>query len=143
MRVYQERIVYVFAYDLILIRIYIIYVVCNENSFSLPSLRRLRNPKIFVMRLLLTLHKMIVKVAIFFWKHKWIRNDVKWTFSMNFLHSKNILCKFVLAGNFKRVWKMIDFLIFIQSFINIWLWWSVDPHHVPVMTLCVVKSSCF
>lgn len=86
-RINQKRVVYVFTYDLIFIRINVIYVISDENSFSLSTLGWLWDPKIFVMRFLLTLHEMIVKVAILFWKHKWIRNDVKRTFSMNFLHS--------------------------------------------------------
>lgn len=134
---------YVFTNHLIFIRINIIYVISDKYAFALSSLGWFRNPNVFVGWFSLLLHKMVVKIWIFFRQDIGVRNDVKRSFAVNFLHSENVLRKFVLPCNFKRIWEMVDLLKLIQTFINIRFWRSIDPHHVPIMTFSIVKPSCF
>ena len=143
MRIDQKRILNVSAHDDIFIRINVIYVVCDVNSFSLSTLGRFDDPNIFMMVLLLRLHVLIIKIFKLIRQNVGIWDNVKRSFSMQLLHFKYVFSELVFSCNLIRARKMIDLLKFIQSFVNLWFAWSIDPHHIPIMAFSIVESSCF
>ena len=62
---------------------------------------------------------------------------------MNVLHIKDVFSQFVFPSDFIRTGKVVNFLVLVETFIDLWLTGGIDPHHVPVMALGVMEPSCF
>ena len=65
-------------------------------------------------------------------------------FSSKFLlHFDIIETQSIFPCNLIRVWKMIDSLVFIQSFIKIRLTAATGPEEVPFVRFCIFEIVCF
>ena len=62
-----------------------------------------------------------VKITEFIWQDICIRYKVKILFTKAFLHANHVIAESILAGNFIRLRVMINFLVFIKTFIDIGL----------------------
>jgi len=53
------------------------------------------------------------------------------------LHLYYIVTQSIFSGKFIRLWKMVNSLVFIQSFVLVKLETLTRPQNVPVMCLCL------
>lgn len=60
-----------------------------------------------------------VKVGEFVRQVIGVRNDVESLFSVFFLHFNDIGTKSILSGKLETIGKVIDFLVIIQTFIDV------------------------
>ena len=63
--------------------------------------------------------KVRVKVCEFVRQIISIWNNIKFFFSKLFLHFDYVTTKSVFAREFKTVWEMVDFLVFIEVIVNV------------------------
>ena len=111
-------------------------VIYNKNSFSLARILRFNDPLIYVLDLkiavlgswavnlilfLSQLVEMAIKISKFIRQIVCIRDDIKFFFAIFFLQSDNVWAKAILSSQFIAIWKMVNFLVFIETFIDILL----------------------
>jgi len=117
MSIDQERISNVLTNNRCLIYIYIINVVHKIDSSSLASIGWLHNPDILLAFMLLQFLVVIVEVTKLIWQNVGIRAEIKGRLSKSFLHTHNIEAKSIFTSDLITLWKMVDFLILIKTFI--------------------------
>lgn len=83
--------------------------------------------------MLLELLVMLIEFTEFIRKNIGIRNKVKVLFTVSFLHPYNIEAKPILPGNLVTLRKMIDFLILVQSFVQVAFAARRAPKDVPLV----------
>ena len=85
----------------------------------------------------------IQKISIFIRQYISIRHKIK-MFSAEFLlHFDIIEAQSILPCDLVGVWKMIDSLVFIQSFIKIRLTAATGPEEIPFVRFSVFEVVCF
>jgi len=60
-----------------------------------------------------------------------------------FLHSYKVEAESILSCDFMALWKVIDFLIFVEALVQVALAAAGAPEDVPLMALGRSESSCF
>lgn len=86
---------------------------------------------------------MIIEVTELIWKDVSIRNEIKSSFTVTFLHSDDIETKTIFASDLMTLRKMVNFLVLIKTFILIRFARARTPQKIPLMRLSVWKSMSF
>lgn len=86
---------------------------------------------------------MFLKFLKFFRQIICIRYNINSFFSKNFLHIFYVCAHPILSSKFITIWKMIDFLIFVQCIIKRRLIGCATPEYIPIVILCLLKIVLF
>lgn len=125
-------------------------VVYYEDTFALARVLWLDDPLIYIfigwgaltVYLILLLTKLVevaVKVGEFVRQVIGVRNDVESLFSVFFLHFNDIGTKSILSGKLKTIGKVIDFLVIIQTFIDVLFIGLTWPEEIPIVCLSLLE----
>lgn len=100
------------------------------------------NPEVLLSYLRIWM-KMRIKVCKFIWKNIGVRNYIKIMLSIFLLQFYNVETKTIFSWEFITTWKMIDLLMFTQTFKNISFSTIIGPHHIPIMSFSLFKPIGF
>ena len=117
-----------------LVNVYIVYVVYEIDSLALTAVSRLYDPDILLAFVLFQLLIMIVKVTELIGQNVCVRRKVKSMSTKLFLHSNDVEAHPVFAGNLVGLWKFVDLLILVQTFILVRFAAPTGPQKIPFVT---------
>ena len=143
MAIYQKRVGDVFWDDGEIVYIDFSDIVNDVDSTSSWHVSWFYDPEIALRVWLLLLLEMIIEVTEFIRNDVGVGEEIKVLLSKLLLHFIDIWSQFVFSGYFKTLWKVVDFLKFIESFVEVRFAWATTPEYVPLMWLCVGKVVCF
>ena len=127
----EQRVGHVPRNDAELVHVEVVDIIDNVNSSTSARVAWLHNPDISARVRLLQLMIVIQQVSIFIGQYISVRYEIK-VFSSEFLlHLDVIETQSVLPRHLVGVWKMIDPLVFIKTFIKIRLTAATGPEEIP------------
>ena len=74
------------------------------------------------------------------WQHEGRRNEIEILLGILVLHTPHVQAESVLAGELRARREVVDFLMYIQSLIEVALALSVGPENVPVVAIGLDKA---
>ena len=104
---------------------------------------RLDNPDVPLRLRLLKLLVVRVKVMEFIRQNVRVWDEIKLIAPKTFLHFDIVETEAIFACNFVWLWKMVDPLVLVQSFVQITFATWAGPEYVPLVRICKVKWICF
>ena len=117
----EERVGNIPRNDREIVNIDLCNVINDVNAASSRHVSGLDDPQVALGILILKLLEMIVEVAEFIWDDVGVRKEVKVLLSKLLLHLVDIQCQFVLPRYLEALWKVVDFLVFVETFIEVGL----------------------
>jgi hypothetical protein len=91
------------------------------------------NPNILFGFMLFQLLVVRIEVSEFIRKDVSVWNKVIRSFSMLLLHLGDVVAAPILPSNFVATWEMVDFLEFVETFVEVALTRTRSPKNVPFM----------
>lgn len=116
--IHEERVLHVLTDDALFVYRNLRDVVNDANSFALTRVLGLDDPHIGFSGAF-GLVEMGIKVGKLSRQHVGVGNDVKSIFSVLFLHFDYIGAESVFSSEFKRIRKVIDFLVIEQLIVDL------------------------
>lgn len=121
MSIDQERVSNVPRNDRSIINIDIINVIYYINALALTRVGWLDDPNILLRVVLLKLLIVSVEVTELIREDVGVRNEVKVLFAEFLLHTDHVKTKTIFSCYFVALREVIDFLVFVETFVEITL----------------------
>lgn len=93
--------------------------------------------------MLLQLLIVLVEFTKLIWEDVGVWYEVEVLLSISFLHPDHVEAKSIFPCDLVALWEMIDFLVFIQAFIQVALATTGTPEDIPLMALGWSKAVVF